>query len=796
MKFQKPVFLAALTLLVWAATPARAAFDDLGISPRAVGLANAFTAVADDVYAIYYNPAGLAALDRPELAASYARLLAGLSDNSEVQNSFVGYAHPLAGGRQGALGLGLNYFSLTGLYQETSLFGSYSRALFPDYLSDKLYAGVSAKFLYRALTPGLAASQPISDTGYVMDGMLDSVLAHASKSAFDADFGLLYRVESRWNLGFVMQHAFEPNIAFSTTDRLGRTLKFGGSYRTPFSLVSLDVDLPKAPDGSLDKIAALAAEKWLPTLLYGTVGLRAGLSVGTRDHRELGVGLSYRIFRMQFDYGFDIPLGGLSTSGSHRLGLTYRFGRAQAPQATMAQAVLENIQDLSQVGTPEFCQQMEKLVKFQRSAVEEYLQQAKKQVASGDFADALSKVNEASSLQPNDAKITECKSRLQAVTASYPELKNFYTRPGPAAVYDGAIKFLGNDDREALANLLYAQSLNPADSRIEALIKAVEAKSGLSRGTVAASSPALAWGIIPTPAAHPAPAQVPMPQAQTVAAPVAVSTAPAALESLSVGEDAVTIKLSAAERYETRLFDGPPRLVVDFYDTENQLSVKEWAGRGRLLKHVRVAQFAREPRLITRLVLDLDRAADYRVEAAAGVMTVRVMTAATAQSQKLVAGYMAIMEADYRQSEYEKVIQLARQVLELDDTNVLAYKRMAASYHALKRDPQALAALRAALKREPDDQARKTLRQDISALEAKVASDRAAQRPSIQRKAEAMAPEEIERLYDSGVEFYAQGRLAESAEAFRRVLAADSNNVAAQKALQRVQAEMAGAGVK
>ena len=287
-----------------------------------------------------------------------------------------------------------------------------------------------------------------------------------------------------------------------------------------------------------------------------------------------------------------------------------------------------------------------------------------------------------------------------------------------------------------------------------------------------------------------------MPHAQAVAAPAAVSTAPAALESLSVGEDAVTIKLSAAERYETRLFDGPPRLVVDFYDTENQLSVKEWAGRGRLLKHVRVAQFAREPRLITRLVLDLDRVADYRVEAADGVMTVRVMSAATAQSQKLVAGYMAIMEADYRQSEYEKVIQLARQVLELDDTNVLAYKRMAASYHALKSDPQALAALRAALKREPDAQARKILRQDISALEAKVAGDRAAQRPSIPRKAEAMAPEEVERLYDSGVEFYAQGRLAESAEAFRRVLAAEPNNVAAQKALQRVQAETAGAGVK
>src|SRR5579859_1073835 len=55
-----------LVLALAAAAPARAAYDDLGTSARVSGMSNAFTAVADDAYSIYYNPAGLATLDRPE----------------------------------------------------------------------------------------------------------------------------------------------------------------------------------------------------------------------------------------------------------------------------------------------------------------------------------------------------------------------------------------------------------------------------------------------------------------------------------------------------------------------------------------------------------------------------------------------------------------------------------------------------------------------------------------------------------------------------------------------------------
>src|SRR4029079_6571195 len=93
---------------------------------RAPGMGNAFVGLADDVYALYYNPAGLAQLKRPELATSYTRLLLGLSDNSNLSSSFVGYAHPLKEGKWGTAAVAWQQLSLnSGFYQDQALYMSY-----------------------------------------------------------------------------------------------------------------------------------------------------------------------------------------------------------------------------------------------------------------------------------------------------------------------------------------------------------------------------------------------------------------------------------------------------------------------------------------------------------------------------------------------------------------------------------------------------------------------------------------------------------------------------------------------
>lgn len=77
------------------ATEEAGAFLSLGVGARAIGLGGAFSAMADDGTAFYWNPAGLARLSRPEVTMMYSSLF-GLSD-ALANHHVLAYAHPLRG---------------------------------------------------------------------------------------------------------------------------------------------------------------------------------------------------------------------------------------------------------------------------------------------------------------------------------------------------------------------------------------------------------------------------------------------------------------------------------------------------------------------------------------------------------------------------------------------------------------------------------------------------------------------------------------------------------------------------
>ncbi|MDD5630092.1 MAG: type IV pilus secretin PilQ [Elusimicrobia bacterium] len=93
----------------------------------------------------------------------------------------------------------------------------------------------------------------------------------------------------------------------------------------------------------------------------------------------------------------------------------------------------------------------------------------------------------------------------------------------------------------------------------------------------------------------------------------AAAEASSVVEGLSVGYDTVTIKLSASAPYNGILIANPPRLVVELLDAEDQVGTAELAGKGRFLKRVRVGQFQRSPKMISRVVMDLNEMAGYRI---------------------------------------------------------------------------------------------------------------------------------------------------------------------------------------
>lgn len=96
--------LAALLLLAsqasWAAETA--SFLNIGIGARGLGMGGAYTALADDANALYWNPAGLSTLEKREFTASHAEMF----ENTRLD--FLAYAHPTS---QGTFAAGLTYLS-------------------------------------------------------------------------------------------------------------------------------------------------------------------------------------------------------------------------------------------------------------------------------------------------------------------------------------------------------------------------------------------------------------------------------------------------------------------------------------------------------------------------------------------------------------------------------------------------------------------------------------------------------------------------------------------------------------
>src|SRR4029077_7989733 len=113
------------------------------------------------------------------------------------------------------------------------------------------------------------------------------------------------------------------------TDQLQRAESLGLAYKSLWlSLIGELKMLPSATGGT-DRQAIFAAERYFPTLDYGQFGLRGslGYGLGGADWRQIAIGAAYRVNKIQFDYAFLIPVGGVQQqSGSHRFSLTFHFG--------------------------------------------------------------------------------------------------------------------------------------------------------------------------------------------------------------------------------------------------------------------------------------------------------------------------------------------------------------------------------------------------------------------------------------------------------------------------------------
>ncbi|MBI3039684.1 hypothetical protein HYY75_11685 [bacterium] len=297
-------FMTLMTGFCYAESAGRAgAFLKLGVGARALGMGSAFTAVSDDSTAAFWNPAGLALLEKPEASFMHANL------TLDRKYNFFNYAHVLKGKgnvSKGVVALSHMRFGIDGIPEtrlanartdglpfvgdepatdpagsytpgknvyifsyfddtETNTFGSYARRL-----AEKFYGGVNVKILKQSLFTN-------------------------SADTWGMDLGFLYQASPKGTLGLSIRDIGEK-LAWDTpsghSDTIPITTTFGTSYK-PRENVTLALDINKTQD--LDVKFRAGAEVWLRKIAAIRLGTQAG---------DLTLGASFKVETWRFDYSY------------------------------------------------------------------------------------------------------------------------------------------------------------------------------------------------------------------------------------------------------------------------------------------------------------------------------------------------------------------------------------------------------------------------------------------------------------------------------------------------------------
>lgn len=325
-------------------------FLNIGIGARAQALGNAVVANVDDVTAGYWNPAGLAALDREaglQFSAMHAEWFAGIG-----KFDYLAATMPLAN-QDGRLALSIIRFGIDGIPNTLSLYEADGTVNYDNIVefSAADYAFIGS---YGQRTKALGGKLWVGGNVKVVRRIIGSF---ANSWGFGIDLGAQYRsgnfaagimardltnTFNAWRVQFTEQ---EKQVLLATGNDLPELssleltrpqIQMGASYLFQFEKVGLrpELDLFVTTDGKRNTLLpgdpfsidpALGVEADYKKLVY----LRAGVNQFQRstdfDGKEnialrpsLGVGL--HISRLQIDYAYT-DLGDAQNRYSHVISL-------------------------------------------------------------------------------------------------------------------------------------------------------------------------------------------------------------------------------------------------------------------------------------------------------------------------------------------------------------------------------------------------------------------------------------------------------------------------------------------
>ena len=308
---------------VYASGPGTVAgqFLKTDISPRALGMGGSFVAVADGIYSVTYNPAGLGQLYLPEVSAMH---LSGFSDN---KTQFVAVGAPLP--FLGLSGIGKPGFAFSALFESdgnftyrsidpsngsiytkkmdaeknTVLSFSYGEKIFDDDVNIEgydaaiaQYMGLSVKYLKSTLLDEYSASSFLLDAGYLIT---------------ETNMGL--------SLGASISNVGGKLKYISKEESLPTILRLGASYFKP---TIMDQTLLFSVEGDIYTNEKLKALKLgLEYHFQKVFNLRVGYKA-MDDNSGMTMGVGFFHEGIELDFGMSVSNEVFNTS---QISLTYKF---------------------------------------------------------------------------------------------------------------------------------------------------------------------------------------------------------------------------------------------------------------------------------------------------------------------------------------------------------------------------------------------------------------------------------------------------------------------------------------
>lgn len=320
-------------------------YDLVGFGARPIGI-GAFTALADDPHAIFYNPSGLGRLRRMEATSTYGLLYPGLTGSS-YYNSVIGRNLEPGIGEgiiaaiypidfRGTLGIGWQSLSEGANYREDVFILSYGVKV-----SSEPFRNNSAlnKIAFPFITPDnptyVGISLKILDKYYGTDNytpQYPALRAGTGKWGISADIGAIYHLKRDYAVAFMIRDLLQPNMSLenNSADNVPMTVKAGFLYHKTGMNLTGDVIWGNSSITNTRNFRVIGGgEYWITK--EKIFALRGSMGVGSNDWYLLSLGGQVRYNVLQYnsvvkvDYSVSIPLRTVADV-VHRVGVTISWG--------------------------------------------------------------------------------------------------------------------------------------------------------------------------------------------------------------------------------------------------------------------------------------------------------------------------------------------------------------------------------------------------------------------------------------------------------------------------------------